>query len=349
MATFKAEVVSRISEHHHQEDDVVASPSDAGGFEAACIHLHSLTSSHVTKNQNTSSRRLPKDVWGRIATAIQSSDSHTKKAACDVVIATSVLDNKLEQDDTSNGGSTITYGTNNNANSKDEDDEGNEGNAKHRAAEDMVLAKPLNSRMTGDRPKPSLPFLAYELMQLASEARHSSRRGMMTQHGDESASSLFSFGQCHILSMSPRSIIEAAEDPWKLLDHGSRQLDPFCMETSSEVMYKYPAAVNSDPVTKQNKNLSPHVLSNFCFPCGVSVRLVPRSALEGVRRLGWVGPVADKYQLKTVSLLPIGLTRHLLASKSAQKFTPILPISCFGSVYQRTRRRNAWYLCLSHR
>jgi hypothetical protein len=173
-----------------------------------------------------------------------------------------------------------------------------------RMASMMKVSNHINQSTVGPGvEKESRPSLAFDLMKFAAEAR------LMGKCGDDhECAASFSFGQCHILSMSPASIIQCADDPWKLLDHGSRQMDTFIMETtmkSSEVMYKYPKdePFNTNKHKNNLYNLSPEVLSSFCFPYGISVRLFPRAALEGAMRLGWAGPVADNYQLKAVSQL----------------------------------------------
>ena len=42
-------------------------------------------------------------------------------------------------------------------------------------------------------------------------------------------------------------------------------------------------------------------LSTFCFPHGLSMRIIPKCTTEGARNLGWVGRKADRYQLHAVS------------------------------------------------
>lgn len=48
------------------------------------------------------------------------------------------------------------------------------------------------------------------------------------------------------------------------------------------------------PQTQENPFDS---LTTFCFPHGLSIRIIPKCAIEGARRLGWVGRKADRYQL----------------------------------------------------
>ena len=42
-------------------------------------------------------------------------------------------------------------------------------------------------------------------------------------------------------------------------------------------------------------------LSTFCFPHGLSIRIIPKCAIEGANNLGWFGRKADRFQLHAVS------------------------------------------------
>jgi len=97
-----------------------------------------------------------------------------------------------------------------------------------------------------------------------------------------------------LLSSKSVTIVNEFFDKEKknLLDGHVRYLDPFIVE-SVECLDQFPLP---DPGSNDD-SLAPDALSPFCFPNGLRVRMVPRSALAGVDKLGWLGTRGDCYQL----------------------------------------------------
>ena len=81
----------------------------------------------------------------------------------------------------------------------------------------------------------------------------------------------------------------------KVMFNGTRYMDPIFFK-SVDVIEQFPKETTNDRV------LTPEALSVFCFPDGVSIRLLPRCAIEGAKRLHWLGKDSDKYQLHAVSI-----------------------------------------------
>lgn len=51
------------------------------------------------------------------------------------------------------------------------------------------------------------------------------------------------------------------------------------------------------------KPFDPSALSPFCMPNGAEARLIPRNALRGAAEFGWIGSLADQYNVLVVSEL----------------------------------------------
>lgn len=104
-----------------------------------------------------------------------------------------------------------------------------------------------------------------------------------------------------LLSSNGETIVNEffAKEKKNLLDGHVRYLDPFIVE-NVECLDQFPLP---DPGSNDD-SLAPDALSPFCFPNGLRVRIVPRSALAGAERLGWLGTRGDCYQLHVVRLMP---------------------------------------------
>ena len=59
-------------------------------------------------------------------------------------------------------------------------------------------------------------------------------------------------------------------------------------------------------------------LSTFCFPHGLSIRIIPKCGMEGAKKLGWFGREADRFQLHAVS------SDYFAHSSCLNSFIPIL-------------------------
>ena len=49
------------------------------------------------------------------------------------------------------------------------------------------------------------------------------------------------------------------------------------------------------------KSAEIETLFSSCFPDGLYFRIIPRCAIEGAERLGWIGRKSDRYQIHSVS------------------------------------------------
>jgi hypothetical protein len=98
------------------------------------------------------------------------------------------------------------------------------------------------------------------------------------------------FRQFSLLGINPSSFEES-----DIEDVGSRFLDPFSTKKIS--------LLDEFPTLKSQSVIDSEALAAFCFPNGLSIRLIPKCAAEGARRLGWLGEDADHYQLQGVSAL----------------------------------------------
>lgn len=103
------------------------------------------------------------------------------------------------------------------------------------------------------------------------------------------------YQQFSLLSISPSSLLNESD----LYDHGDRFLDPF--------ITKNVALINQFPSELTKSSIDADALAAFCFPNGLKIRLIPRCAAEGARRLGWLGESGDNYQLQGVSAESYGV------------------------------------------
>jgi len=76
--------------------------------------------------------------------------------------------------------------------------------------------------------------------------------------------------------------------------NGTRYVDPMYFK-SLDVIEQFPRGTTTDKASASS--LAPEALAAFCFPSGASIRLLPRCAVEGAKRLHWLGKDSDKYQL----------------------------------------------------
>lgn len=133
----------------------------------------------------------------------------------------------------------------------------------------------VSSNMLGDNLD---AFLRLQLMNLS----------MATKRNSQVSSGGTAFQQFSLLSIRPSTF--AVEE---LHDNGYRYLDPFstkCIDLTDQ----YPSSSSESDVDTE-------ALAAFCFPNGLRVRMIPRCAEEGARRIGWLGRNGDNYQLQGVS------------------------------------------------
>jgi hypothetical protein len=156
-------------------------------------------------------------------------------------------------------------------------------------AENLQTSSSPKISSSATHPRPSAVTAAQLMMcALASRSDRALRDGMSSQKNAFSYFSLLSVPASHLLSV--------AGDEEKVLDAGLSFLDPFIVK-SAQVIDQFPL-VNA----AKGGILSSEALSTFCVPNGILVRLIPRCAVEGAKRLGWYGENSERYQLHSVSM-----------------------------------------------
>ena len=95
------------------------------------------------------------------------------------------------------------------------------------------------------------------------------------------------YQQFSVLSACGTSIVQGKAD---FIGCGDRYLDPFVTK-KSDLIDQFPGGLSESDIDAD-------ALAAFSFPNGIRLRLVPRRAIDGARRLGWLGPRGDSYQLQ---------------------------------------------------
>ena len=112
-----------------------------------------------------------------------------------------------------------------------------------------------------------------------------------------------SFQQFSLLGINPSSFVET-----DICESGSTFLDPFVTKNII-LLDQFPTSYDSSVIDSE-------ALAAFCFSNGLSLRLIPKCAVEGAKRLGWLGSDGDHYQLQGVSyhftLFCRGLVAYLM-------------------------------------
>ena len=126
-------------------------------------------------------------------------------------------------------------------------------------------------------------FLSLQLMQLSLASKRlslSEERGQAYQQFSllSLCSSSFEHGKCDLRAC------------------GYRYLDPFVTK-KIDLLDRFPLGLSESDINTE-------ALAAFCFPNGLRIRLIPRCAIEGAKRLGWLGVKGDTYQLQGVSVEP---------------------------------------------
>ena len=112
------------------------------------------------------------------------------------------------------------------------------------------------------------------------------------------------------LASPPPVEMSSATDIDRFIHEGPRYLDSFFLDTA-DLLDEYP---QKDVDGGNDVDLDPMALSTFCFPDGLKVRVVPRAAMEGAKRLGWTGREADRSHLLVVSISPLHGAEFVLLS-----------------------------------
>lgn len=148
--------------------------------------------------------------------------------------------------------------------------------ATSRRRESMASVGTLGSNILGENLD---AFLRLQLMHLS----------VSTKRNSDLAKDL-AFQQFSLLSVRPASLVNEPPDYSR---NGSRFLDPFVTKRI-DLMDQFPKDLSESDIDGE-------ALAAFCFPNGLSIRLVPRCAADGAKKLGWLGERGDMYQLQGVS------------------------------------------------
>lgn len=147
-----------------------------------------------------------------------------------------------------------------------------------RESQASIGADTVGSNMLGDENLDA--FLRLQLMHLSL----SSKRQSQAMAKDRA------FQQFSLLSVRSSSLLNEPPDYGR---NGSRFLDPFVTKRI-DLIDQFPKALSESDIDGE-------ALAAFCFPNGLRIRLVPRCAVDGARRLGWLGESGDMFQLQGVS------------------------------------------------
>ena len=139
-------------------------------------------------------------------------------------------------------------------------------------------------------------FLMIQLMNLA-----------LSDHIKDQSNLNNPFKQFTLLSVLPDTLCHIAlndkiYDEDMIFYNGLRYLDPIYMN-SIDVIDSFPAEQKTGR-RGSSSHLAPEALSAFCFPEGLSIRLLPRCAIEGAKTkmVRFLGKESDLYQLHAVSI-----------------------------------------------
>lgn len=129
----------------------------------------------------------------------------------------------------------------------------------------------------------SAAFLSLQLMQLSLASK---RLSISEERGQ-------AYQQFSLMSLCSSSLEHGICD---LRACGYRYLDPFVTK-KIDLLDRFPLGLSESDINTE-------ALAAFCFPNGLRIRLIPRCAIEGAKRLGWLGVKGDTYQLQGVSVEP---------------------------------------------
>mmetsp|Transcript_31581 Transcript_31581/g.64889 ORF Transcript_31581/g.64889 Transcript_31581/m.64889 type:complete len:1488 (-) Transcript_31581:142-4605(-) len=167
-------------------------------------------------------------------------------------------------------------------------------------------------------------FLRLQLMQLSLSSKHESHHQGFNR----------AFQQFSLLSISPSSLIDEEAE---FRDGRCRFLDPFATKNVD--------LIDQFPTAPSKTDIDAEALAAFCFPNGLRIRVIPRCAEEGARRLGWLGSKSDSFQLQGFTDVSGSLSHGVaitvcdeLKGKDSDKVLSIL-------VRYRDRRRAAVVIC----
>jgi hypothetical protein len=180
---------------------------------------------------------------------------------------------------------------------------------KRRDSHASIGVDTIGSNMLGDENLDA--FLRLQLMHLSLSSKRQSHEVAKDR----------AFQQFSLLSVRSSSLMNEPPDYGR---NGSRFLDPFVTKRI-DLIDQFPKALSESDIDGE-------ALAAFCFPNGLRIRLLPRCAADGARRLGWLGEHGDMYQLQGVSTVGFFLswsyafvvdTNFLTFSLLSSKFTDV--------------------------
>jgi hypothetical protein len=112
-----------------------------------------------------------------------------------------------------------------------------------------------------------------------------------------------SFSQFALLEIRPEQLL-LLENEYLFADDGPNHLDPFVLRQDLDFGHHYSSDINQpiDPIS----------VASFCFPDGLRIRYIPKAAMEGASRIGWVGPSGDSCHVLVFTNVH-GVTEHGVA------------------------------------
>ena len=110
------------------------------------------------------------------------------------------------------------------------------------------------------------------------------------------------------LSAPPPGKLSSGTDVDRFIHEGPRYLDSFFLDTA-DILDEFPKKTDDGD---NEADIDPMAVSTFCFPDGLRVRVVPRAAMEGAKRLGWTGHKADRSHFLVVSVSFLGQCTYFL-------------------------------------
>jgi len=138
------------------------------------------------------------------------------------------------------------------------------------------------------------------------------------------------FQQFSLISLCTASLVRGTSES---LSFGHRFLDPFVTK-KFELIDQYASGISKTDIDAE-------ALAAFCFPNGLRIRLVPRCAVEGAKRLGWLGENSDSYQIQGFTDAAGSLSHGCaITIKEELKTNDARAVSLAISLY-RNRRRSA--------
>ena len=136
------------------------------------------------------------------------------------------------------------------------------------------------------------------------------------------------YQQFSLISLCTASLVRGTSES---RGFGHRFLDPFVTK-KFELIDQYASGISKTDIDAE-------ALAAFCFPNGLRIRLVPRCAIEGAKRLGWLGENSDSYQIQGFTDVAGSLSHGCaITIKEELKTNDARAVSLAISLYRNMRR-----------